>query len=53
LHVASVPQYLEFVTTPVQKAAIKSNKVKSHGNNARDVIIMHVISANVQTNKQT
>jgi len=28
------------------------SKVKLHGNNVRDVIIAHVISADAQTNKQ-
>ena len=27
----------------------KSTKVKSHGNNVRDIIIVHVISADTQT----
>ena len=41
------------VVIPVLKAAIRSTKVKSHRNNLCDVIIAHVISADVQTNKQT
>ena len=43
---------LLIVATPVLKALIKSTKVKSHGNNACIVIIVHVLSADVQTNKQ-
>jgi len=31
----------------------KSTKVQSHGNNVRDVIIVHMISGDAQTNRQT
>ena len=41
------------VATPVLIAAVKSTEVKSHGNNAYDVIIAHMMSADAQTNKQT
>ena len=41
------------VATPVLKAAVKSAKVKSHGNSVCGIIIVHVMSADTQTNKQT
>jgi len=43
---------LLIVAIPVLKAAVKSTKEKSPGNNACDVVFIHVISADTQT-KQT
>ena len=40
------------VATPVFIAAIKSTKVKLHGNNVCDIIIAYVISADTQTNRR-
>jgi len=39
--------------TLVLKAAIKSTKAKSHGNNVHVVLIAHITSADTQTNKHT
>ena len=43
------------VATPVLKAAVKSTKVKLHGNSVRNIYvnIAHMISVDAQTNKQT
>ena len=56
VYIASAPWHVELVTPRLLIYSIKPHHVdqnKSHGNNVRDVIIVHGISVDVQTNKQT
>lgn len=43
---------LHIVITPLLKAAVKLTKMKLHGNNVHDVLIVHVINADTLKKKK-